>query len=86
MCDKCRFPLKMCQCNNYKAIAAKKAESARLAHLRSQLKKSATQNSHNGNVNFLKDSYYGFLKKANEDREWRQQQYNSLLRQELSRK
>lgn len=83
-CEKCRFPVKMCQCKNYSAIRAREDEKKRQSLLSRELRKTASQNSHNGNINVLKDTYFELRKKGKDDSEWKSQLYNSSLKSELA--
>ncbi len=84
-CLTCQFPVKMCQCKNYKAIEARKADNRRLAALSARLKVTAQQNS-KGDPQRLKETYQDLVKKAKQDIEWKAQLYNFSVKAEQSRK
>jgi hypothetical protein len=73
----------MCQCKTYAAIKAREDEKRREKILSDELKRTAQQNSRNGNINVLKDTYFDLLKQGKETNTWRQIQYNSLLKEQL---
>lgn len=83
-CLDCKFPRKMCQCKNYRAIKERENEKKRSQILSNELRKTASQNSHNGNINILKDTYFELRKKGRDDTEWKTQLYNSSLKSELA--